>query len=501
MTDRRLLDKDWRIAHLYKIRNKQGELVTFTRNRAQEHFANHRHTRNILIKSRQLGFTTDEALDMLDETLFTRNYQGLFIAQDLDTAKDIFDNKAGIAWKNFPLRDLYKLNTESARQMKLDFGDGTISSFTVDSSGRSGTYNRLHISEFAYVCKHYPDKAREILQGSIPAIPLQGRVDIETTVLESEGIIYDMFWDAWNRGEPTNPSQFKAHFYNWQWDDAELALISDADIKTFLASKDFDLFDSYQRKHKLTDRELTYYYFKWLSLNKDWGAMKKEYPTTVHEAFEGSGNKLFDINKIALMNVIEGERAGDWTYYKNARPDHRYVLAADVAEGVGQDSSTGVIWDFTPIKPEVVAIYKNNRITPDLFAHELVAGAKRYYMAMIAPERNNHGHATISRLKQIYPEELIYKDDKDRWGWETNLTTKPKMMVELSTAINNELVDIPSVPIQNEARRYDKENLNTARFDEDATQHWDLLIACAIGFQMKDYVTENNKVAHVTYEE
>src|SRR3990167_3808159 len=137
--------------------------------------------------------TTFEMLDMLDEALFTSNYQGLFIAQDLDTAKDIFSNKAEVAWNNFPLQQLYKLNTESARQMKFDFGNKTSSSLTVDSSGRSGTYNRLHISEFAAVCKKFPDKAKEILQGSIPAVPLQGRVDIEKTVLESEGRIYDMF--------------------------------------------------------------------------------------------------------------------------------------------------------------------------------------------------------------------------------------------------------------------------------------------------------------------
>ena len=93
--------------------------------------------------------------------------------------------------------------------------------------------------------------------------------------------------------------------------------------------------------------------------------------------------------------------------------------------------------------------------------------------------------------------QLIYKDDKGRFGWETNLTTKPKMMVELSTAVNNEHVDVPSVPIQNEMRRYDKEDLSTARFDEEATQHWDLLIATAIGFQLRDYVIMEKDQAHV----
>jgi hypothetical protein len=38
MTDPRLLDKTWRLSHLYKIRDKQKQLITFRRNRAQQHF-------------------------------------------------------------------------------------------------------------------------------------------------------------------------------------------------------------------------------------------------------------------------------------------------------------------------------------------------------------------------------------------------------------------------------------------------------------------------------
>ena len=85
----RLGSKEWRLSNLYKIRNKDGQLITFKKNRAQEDFDKNKHNRNILLKSRQLGFTTLEAIDMLDECLWTRNYQGLFIAQDLDTAKEI----------------------------------------------------------------------------------------------------------------------------------------------------------------------------------------------------------------------------------------------------------------------------------------------------------------------------------------------------------------------------------------------------------------------------
>jgi hypothetical protein len=488
--DRRLASKEWRISHLYKIKNKLAELVQFKPNRAQRDFEKNRHTRNIILKSRQLGFTTDEAVDMLDDTLFHRNFDALFIAQDLDTAKDIFGNKIDLSWTHFPLQHLYRVNTDSARQLKFDFGDKTVSSVSVDSSGRSGTFQRLHITEFAKVAKDFPDKAKEILTGSIPAVPIHGRVDIESTANGSEGQFYDLFWEAWERGEPTSPSQFKAHFYNWTYDDDEMSRI---EIRRDLPKEMRD----YQAQHGLTDLQISYYYEKFLSLNKKWDDMKREYPTTVFEAFEGSGAKLFDSQKLNLMTLATGNKVGQWVYYAEPIIGHRYAMGCDVAEGVGQDSSTCVIWDFTPLKPVVVAIFKDNTIAPDIFAYEVKNGAEKYSMALVAVERNNHGHTTISKLKEIYPEKNIYIDDKDKLGWDTNLVSKPKMMYDLSTAINNELVNIPSQPLVSELRRYDKEQLNTTRFDDLATQHWDLLVACSIGFQMKDHRPRNE--AATTY--
>lgn len=476
--DQRLSSKEWRISHLYKIRDKNRNLITFKPNKAQAHFSENAWTRNIILKSRQLGFTTFEAMDMLDDTLFQRNSDGLFIAQDLDVAKDIFDNKVKLAWDNYKLAHLYSADLNSARRIKFGFGDGTFSSIIIDNTGRSGTYQRLHVTEFAQVCKKFPDKAKEILEGSIPAVPLDGRVDIESTAEESGGQFYDLFWEAWER-EPKHKTEFKAHFYNWTWDHEEISKVN------IINDLPQDMRE-YQKVHNLTDLQISYFYTKFLSLNKKWGAMKKEYPTTPYEAFEGAGNKLFDTSKLQLFNMVEGNKVGDWIYYEEPKAGHDYALGADVAEGVGQDSSTCVIWDFTPIKPKVVAIYKSNRIAPDIFAYEIKAGGHKYYTALVAVERNNHGHTTLSKLKEIYPVKCIYFKDTDKIGWETNLVTKPKMMYDLNTAVNDELVDIPSKLLISEMYRYDKEDLNIKRFDDEATQHWDLLIGAAIGFQMKD---------------
>ena len=487
--DQRLANKWWRLNHLYFIKDKSQKLVQFKLNKAQKHFHENKVLRNIILKSRQLGFTTYETIDAFDDVLFNRNYDALFIAQDLDTAKDIFDNKISLAWQNFKLKDLYIPYLDSARKIKLGFGDNTFSSITVDNSGRSGTYARLHITELDLVVKQRPDKAREIIEGSIPAVPTTGRVDIESTAQMSEGRFYDMFWEAWERKEIKYPVEFKGHFYNWQWDEE----IENTAIENELPYE----FREYQKQHNLTDKEITFYWLKWISLEKDWQALKREYPTTPDEAFSGVGNKLFDNEKLGQFKIETGERRGDWFIYDKYKLGHRYGVGCDVGAGIGQNSSTIIVWDFTPAKPKVVAEYINNKIAPDLFAFEIKNIGEEYKLPIVAVERNNHGHATISKLREIYPERYIYKDDKDRLGWETTVVSKPKMMYDFNTAVNEELVDIPSRRLVSEMRRYDKEDLRVAKkdIDPDITQHWDLIMAAAIGFQMK---TELDNKAEVS---
>lgn len=428
---------------------------------------------------------------MLDDTLFNPNFDALFIAHIKEEALKIFDNKIDFAWKNFDdqFKQLWGMDNERANAFKFDFGDKTFSSISVSLSGRSGTYQRIHVTEFAKMCKDNPMGAKEIITGTIPTLPLNGRLDIESTADGEFGFFHDMFWEAWNRGEPTRQVEFKAHFYNWQWDEEEMAQIQ---IETQLP-KDFL---EYQIKHKLTDREISYYYLKWLSLNKNWEALRQEYPTTPEEAFIASGNKLFSKESLDKLDPQEPkETQGDWAYFDDYKPNHRYALGADVSEGLGLDSSTCTVWDFSYVKPKVVARYKNNKIEPDIFAYEIKAGGNRFGTCLVAVERNNHGHTTLAKLKEIYPTDRIYKEirkdkatDKttEKLGWHTNNATKPKMLYDFNTALNEELVDIPDKVLIFEARIFDKSDLSEGRKDE-FTRHYDVLMSAVIGYQMKDY--------------
>jgi len=52
----KLSDKEWRIFSgvLYKIKDKDGNIIPFVPNEAQTHFFKNQHTKNIILKARQL---------------------------------------------------------------------------------------------------------------------------------------------------------------------------------------------------------------------------------------------------------------------------------------------------------------------------------------------------------------------------------------------------------------------------------------------------------------
>lgn len=490
-----LVQKPLRVSNLYKIKDKNSQQVVFKRNRAQRDFHTNRTNRNIVLKSRQLGFTTDACIDSLDDTIFNKNFDSLIISYDKETTEDAFDNKVDYAWQNLDerIRSKVTIETDTKRKLKFAFRDGSASSIAVRMSGRGGTHHRVHISEFAKICKLYPKKAKEIITGTLQSVPLHGRIDIESTAEGEVGFFHDMFWEAWLRGEPTLPTQYKAHFYNWTWDDEEIAK---APVIAFADMDRGAYFEEYAARHSLSQHLISYYYLKWLEVQKDFDLLQQEYPTTPEEAFISSGNKLISPETIKTYEpgLQEGRRVDDWIIYSNYNPKHNYGLGADVAEGVGRDSCTIVIWDFSTPKPRIVAEYASDKIAPDIFAYEIKRGGEWYGRCIAAPERNNHGMATITKLKEIYPLNRIYSvmrmDERTqketlKLGWATTAASKPKMMYDLATAIENNEVDIPSRTILNEVRTYDKDDLNVTRFDEDSTNHWDRVIAAAIGWQMK----------------
>ncbi len=217
---------------------------------------------------------------------------------------------------------------------------------------------------------------------------------------------------------------------------------------------------------------------------------------------------IFDREKLEKAVILEPKRRiGEHTkIFVPYNASHRYGIGADVSAGVGLDSSASVIIDFDVIPCQVVATYRDNTIKPDLFAHELVTQGERYGECLIAPEKNNDmGGTCIAILKQNYTN-IFYTDGKDtlidgklvkpkEYGWSTNVATKPKMMFALRKAVDDGFLLLNDKDLIQEAKSYARDDLmDTVGLDPRlTTRHFDLLIACAIAWQMKDHASYEKK--------
>jgi hypothetical protein len=96
--------KWWRMTsgELYWIKDKDGKSVRFVPNEFQLYYLKNKHNRNIILKARQMGFSTIVQLDYLDDALFNKNFNVGIIAQDVATAGMIRKDKIEFALDNLP---------------------------------------------------------------------------------------------------------------------------------------------------------------------------------------------------------------------------------------------------------------------------------------------------------------------------------------------------------------------------------------------------------------
>ena len=326
-----MADPEWRISHLYKIITKTGEVVTFQPNEAQLALMRELWHRNIIPKARQRGISTVVQIAMLDAALFTPTFAGGVIAQDRDTASSIF-RKIKFAYDNLPdaLRAQLPLTKQTAEE--LHFANG--SSLKVATSVRGGTLQWLHISEFGKICAKYPDKAREIITGSLPAVDQSGVVFIESTAEGREGAFYDMVQEAKRlaeAGRDLQPMQYRLHFFSW-WDADEYEADPEGVI---IEPKDRDYFDSVEAKigRTLSDRKRAWYVVKRRAdFHDDDALMHQEYPSTVDECFEVSTEGTYYPKQ---FTILRKER-------RICRVPYQDGVPVDTFWDIGNSDGTGV---------------------------------------------------------------------------------------------------------------------------------------------------------------
>jgi hypothetical protein len=466
------------IEEFFSIDNaKTGQLIPFKFNNVQKKYyeelvkagieeGTNQPIREIILKARREGFTSlILALFATDDILTKNPTETMVVSYKIDSTKTFIKR-----YKNFIL-SYYKKRwniTDENKIFKTDasgevvllengarFYCGTASARI---GGRGGTLQKLLFSEAAW----YPDKqelkASEIIEGTARQVDINaGHIFIESTANGD----FNYYAKIWKESE-AKQSRYIPRFYGW---------------REFYSEQEFEII-----KSEMTDKRL----------------VKQEFPETAEEAFLASGDRFFDPTISNNLRTETPQVVGSWNYYGDFKPGHRYILGADVSEGVGRHNSTIVVidMDYNFVvngiqiqKPKVVAVYSNNKIAPDLFAYEIKNGGLRYGSCMAAPERNNHGFATLSILKEIYFN--IYKDENEKLGWHTNLASKPKMLHDLRTAIHEGLIEIADQALKQEIISMPSGDLNVVRIDEDdeTMGHYDRCIALSIAWALRSLAT------------
>lgn len=276
-----LKDQFYRLNNLYYITDKNGKKIKFRMTREQLEYYKQEWHKNIILKARQLGFTTEVCIVQLDCALFESKKCAL-IAHTLHDAKRLFREKTKFAYDNLPevirLANPIKIETKE----ELVFSNG--GSVTVSTSFRGGTLQRLHVSEFGKICAKYPEKAREIVSGAFQAVNDEGVITLESTAEGRQGYFFDYSQQAEKdqlANKELTAQDWRFFFFSW-WQNPEYSMTAQA-----LPDRLIAYFEKLQAKYDitLTDEQKSWYYSKERTLGDD---MKREYPSIPSEAFEQS---------------------------------------------------------------------------------------------------------------------------------------------------------------------------------------------------------------------
>jgi hypothetical protein len=329
-------DQQWRLSNLYRIVTKgdddgaDGLVVTFRPNRAQRRLMARMHHRNIILKARQLGFTTLVSVLWLDTAMFSKDpIRCGIIAQDKEAAEAIFRGKVLFAYDQLPelVRAMMPVSKRTASELEFEHNGASI---RVATSMRSGTIHRLHVSEFGKICAKYPDKAKEVVTGSIPTVPKTGLCVIESTAEGQDGYYYEMTQRALalqQQGSDLTPKDWRLHFFAW-WMAPEYAIDPD---RVRLTEANLRYFNEVEPKigRRLTDRQRAWYVATLRAdFNDDAPLMWQEFPSFPEEAFQVSTEGCYYATPLAnarkqgrVLPVLPIEAAPVNTFWDLGRGD------------------------------------------------------------------------------------------------------------------------------------------------------------------------------------
>lgn len=468
----KLSNKEWRMSHLYKIKTKDKELKTFKRNQAQSNYSMRKALWNLILKARQLGFSTECLIDDLDETVTTPNMNTAIIAHERDKVVKLFEIVRR-AFDNMPQELKPRVSFDNRNELYFPDLDSKIY-VTLDT--RSEMVHNLHWSEVAFT-----PQAEQKAAAIMASVPRGGRITLETTAQGMGGYFYDE-WEDVN-------SKFSKHFYNWLWekDYAEQLEMPLEELQARYRTQAIRyglMMDIYER-FNLSPEQLQFYYNQTIK-NKQ--LVLQEFPTTSLEAFIASGRNIFhhvDIQKHRVMLPID-RKWGDMLIWEQPLKNSKYVIGVDPSGGIGGDRS--VISVFNAHTGEQAAEYATSFVRPNQLGLTAMEIGNYYNKALIVIESNNHGHACIDAIRHkyynLYRREVLDKTTREKTytiGFLTSGTTKGMLVDKLEEAVREETISIHSEDLLKEMKIFvETDEPGKSGYGAEGLGHDDRVIAAAL---------------------
>lgn len=390
--------------------------------------------REDILKFRQPGFSTlINGIFFLD-TVNNPYTQTVVMAHDPHTTELML----AMMWRYYD-----NLDPEIKPRLKYGTKDGYMQFRDLDSGiyvgrvgskgfGRGSTANNVLMSERAF----WPAGGDEVEGGLLQSVPHLGNIVRETT---ANG--YNEFYEQYKAAERRSaaakrsllPGEYRPRFFGWNI-HREYRLKPPADFA--VTPEEAQL----ARDYKLDDWQLVWRRVKKAELERLRRSFEQEYPLNSVEAFKSGGEKAVfnrdylhkridwlmrtdedgNLQHVPVTTYDEGEYdiGGTCRIWKDAVPGRSYGLMVDPSEGLNSDN----VHDSTSMDVfcletwEQVAHY-SGKPDPGTCGRDAVWLAQCYNDALVMVERNNHGHAVLMSIRDIYGYANLYEHEEyDSWG-------------------------------------------------------------------------------------
>src|SRR6202789_4436975 len=380
-TQEELNDKLWRLTHLYYITDKSGQEILFDLNWAQKELFHKEWHQMLVLKARQLGVTTYFSINFLDDCFWHANTHAGIIAHRKEDAEDIFKKKVKFAYDRMPEWTRLFNSATNDRSGELAFRNG--SSYRVSTGFRSGTCQRLLVSEFGKICAKSPDVAKEIVTGSLNTVSRDQIIVIESTAEGREGYFYDFSKESealLSAGKKLSPMQMRFFFFPW-WKERSYSEKDESIVVTKEIDEYIDGLEELLGVNILPEQR-RWYELKSRTMQDN---MKQEYPSTPGEAFEASNEGLYYGKQIAKLRAD-----GHIT-----KVPYQESSLVHISFDIGYDDHTS-IW-FCQLLPggqiSIIDYYENCNEGAKFYADYLKTKSYSYGTAILPHDAKSHNPA------------------------------------------------------------------------------------------------------------